>query len=549
MNKRLVRGLTGASVAAACCVGCGDRSAGWDTVPSVSAVVGLSQSVALLDQSVHSATFLSVGAGLDLRVDRELLGVAVSAAKASSSGRELYVLTAGVRPRQKPEDERPALWVYHVADASRGPDRYDLNEANNDLAVDPYGQFVVLRKTGQTHAMIENRNELVLVDVTKPASATNPSPKTITSRGGVPQRFTFTPTLNLPGGPRRLLVVETDREVSVLDLNHLERSEVRVDLNPPEVSSGVKPVAILVDDGAPDRNDDARIAVRTEAESSVYMLTLVRLPDDQVGKVDNDFTVQVNIVGLNSLPSDFAFVRTDAGRRLAVLEPTLKKATLVDPDTSVATSVDLPLAYGRMAVVTDQTATPGTQSNDVALLWAGEGSASAIGVAFWSLGKSVGQPYRSIELLNGVKSKVEKVIDVPQPNQALKILVPSMLSGGTGTGTAGQFYVLDLSVRTAAPLFTSATSLSMTVSDDGKRAWFYQANTTQLAKVDLQTLHPQNLVLPQAATQIFDIARTDGGRAVVALHPIGTFGVTVLDAIQSDEATARRYAGLLQGGF
>jgi hypothetical protein len=220
---------------------------------------------------------------------------------------------------------------------------------------------------------------------------------------------------------------------------------------------------------------------------------------------------------------------------------------LIDPDTTVVTSVDLPTAYGSMAVVTDHAGTPGTQ-NDVALLWGGY--SSAIGVALWSLGKSVDQPYWSIEVMGGVAANVAQVVDVPAPNDGLKVLVPSKLSNGYGSGS-GEFYVMNLQLRTAAPLFTSADELSMTVSADGQRVWFYEAGTAKLAKVDLNTLHPVNLYLDRAASQVFDIkaASSADARAVIALHPIGTYGATVFDADHPDDATAARWVGLLQGGF
>jgi len=323
-------------------------------------------------------------------------------------------------------------------------------------------------------------------------------------------------------------------------------------LNSADGTTNVSPSAVLIDDGDLERTDDTRIAVRTN-EAGIFLLTLAPLPDGKKGTVPNDFDIVVNIIGLNTTPSDFAFVRTDAGRRLAVLEPSQNRASLIDPDTTVVTPVPLPTGYGSMAVVTERTGTDSTGS-DIALLWGGY--SAAIGVAFWSLGKSVDEPYRSIEVLAGVSSTVGEVVDVPAPPDPslqtdlsmLKVLVPSYLSTGYGGGT-GAFYVLDLSHRTATPLFTSANRLSMTLSRDGQRAWFFQEGTTKLAKVDLKTLHPVNLYLDQAAKKVFDVRTQKGGNAVIALHEVGNYAVTVFDAASPDDANAARYVGLLQGGF
>ncbi len=528
-------------LAAAC--GCGGRPDGWNALPSVHHAVGLQSSFVLIDDSVHVASFFVSGPALELTASRQPAGVGTLAALPSPDGRKLYVLTQGVQPRRRSTDERPGLWVYDGTGSGTLIWRYELDEPLSGLSIDPQGQFAVIYATGTAGSFVENRNELIIVDVTRSPGADNPVLRTLRSFGGVPQRLTFTPTLGLPNEARRLLIIETDQEVSLLDLNHLDRSEKTVLLSSPDVPSQVRPAAVLVDDGDPERTDDTRVAIRTN-QQGVTILTLVPLDPAKIGQTENDYDVVVNNV-LSSVPTDFAFVKTDAGRRLAVLDPAHTQAVLVDPDTTVSTPVDMPATYGNMAVVTALTSS--SDPSDVALLWGG--SASAVGVAFWSLGKSVGQPYRSVEMLNSVSSNVANVVDVPAPNEALKILVPSSLESGSGAAGDRQFYVLNLANRTAAPMFTTADKLAMTVSPDGTRAWFFQTGTTRLAKVDLGTLHPQNLLLENSAVNVFDIARTDGGRAIVALHSAGNYGATVFDALAPDEANVVRHVGLLQGGF
>jgi hypothetical protein len=62
-------------------------------------------------------------------------------------------------------------------------------------------------------------------------------------------------------------------------------------------------------------------------------------------------------------------------------------------------------------------------------------------------------------------------------------------------------------------------------------------------------LHPRSFALGRPVNEVFDVARRDGGRAVVAIHAAGAVGVTVLDAEQPSLETAREYAGVLLGGF
>jgi hypothetical protein len=90
---------------------------------------------------------------------------------------------------------------------------------------------------------------------------------------------------------------------------------------------------------------------------------------------------------------------------------------------------------------------------------------------------------------------------------------------------------------------------SLAVSPDGKRVWAYQPGTAELAAVDLSTLHPIPLYVDHAVSSVFDVARSDGGRALVAVHGGGGAGVTVFDALAPDAATSREYAAILLGGL
>lgn len=512
--------------------GCGDRPESWDTPAVVRFDKGLENSFALIDESMHSVHLFSVDESLNLSQVRKNTGKNVVAVMASPQADRLFVLSKGEQPRRKSSDERPALWVYDGSGSGNLLSKYTLSNPLDSIAVDPEGRFVVLYSSGASGSFVTNRNELLVIDTSLPPGDTNPLPRTIRSFGGTPQRLTFTSPLNLPSGQRRLLIIETDQDLSLLDLDHLDRKEVTVRLSN---DYKVVPAGVTYTDGVPQRNDDARLAVRTTKENSVFLLTFVPQAN---ASAENDFGLTVNIIGLTSTPSDFAFVNTDGGLRLAMLEPGARRATLVDPDTTTETQVDMPASFGRISLVTREISDAPAGGSDVAMLWGYEG------VAFWSLGKSVGQAYRSIEVLPDIDSSVGNVVSVPAPNQSLKILVPN-----DGSYGGRRFYVLNLANRTASPLLTSASSLSLTVSADGQRAWFFQRNSREMAVVDLLTMHPQNLVLEQPITSVFDIGRAGGGRAMVALHYQGNMGATVVDAFSPDEASARMHVGLLQGGF
>jgi hypothetical protein len=237
---------------------------------------------------------------------------------------------------------------------------------------------------------------------------------------------------------------------------------------------------------------------------------------------------------VGAVPSDFAFVHTDGGLRVAALVPATNGAVLVDPDTSVTENVSFPAPYAQLSIVTGA-AGGNAAGADIALLW---NAGASGGVAFWTLGVAAGQPYRSVEVL-GISDSIQGVVTVPQPHPDLRVLV---------TGDSSSFYVLDLSSRTVAPLETSGAA-TLSVSPDGGRVWAFVPNGNSLAATSLTTLNPVPLFVGQPIATVFDVARGDGGRALLALDADGNVGATVFDALSPDTATSRTYSGLLLEGL
>jgi hypothetical protein len=492
--------------------------------------------VAVLDTAANRALVLTPATGQS--VDRTFLPIGKGAvhAEASPDGQRLFVLSAGDVPRRKDKNEAPSLTIIEGG-ASR---RFVLESPHSGFAIDPNGRYVALYAApgpAQT-AFVENPNEIVIVDLQATADAAV-TPRTLRSFGGRPQRVTFTEPLLLPGGKRRLLVVETDQDVHLLDLDNIrstpQRPEITVRLTSGASAAALKPAAIVVDDGDPAKNDDARIGIRVEDASSVFTLTLVGATPgkaDEPGTIPNDFRPEVNLTEVGGTPGDIVFVRTDVGLRLAAIVPSTKKAVLFDPTTSITTDVDLPESYAKISLITS--VVQGAAGTDTALLY---GTAGSRGVAFLSLGKAVGQPYRTVEVVS-LSSAVANVRDIPPPRPELKVL-----ESGTNT-----FFVLNLASRTASPL-TTLGAPTLHVAPDGGRVWAYQRASTQLAQVTLDSLHPLELPLDRPIDSVFDVGRADGGRSLIALDAHGAVGVTVLDALAPDTTTSRSYYDVMLEGL
>jgi hypothetical protein len=530
----LVLTFAGAVAATAC----GDRPEVYDApVDTQIQAFGLEDRVAVLDRPAHRAALLTPRPGQEIEKVFLPVGKGAVRAEVSPDRKRLFVLSAGDVPRRRDKNERPSLTVIEGGAARR----YALESPHSGFAIDPEGRYVALfADPGHTQtAFVENPNEIVIVDLTAPA-ADAVTPRTIRSFGGRPQRVTFTKPLSLPGGPRRLLVVETDQDVHLLDLDNVRatprRPEITVRLTSGSSATALKPAAIVVDDGEPERNDDARIGIRVENAPSVFTLTLVASTDtqaDEPGMVPNDFRPELNLTDVGGIPGDIAFVRTDLGLRVAAVVPQTRQVVLFDPTTSITQPVAVEEPYSKIALITD--VVPGAAGTDTALLYGSNGSR---GVAFLSLGRAVDKAFRSVEIVS-LPTAITNVRDVPPPRPELKIL--------EGPG-GGAFYVLNLASRTAAPLSALGTP-AIHVAPDGQRLWAFAPGTGQLSQITLQDLHPIPLPLDRPIHAVFDVARGDGGRSLVALDGRGAVGVTVLDALAPDTTASRSYYGILVEGL
>jgi hypothetical protein len=520
-----------AALAALLLAGC-HRDEVWDNAPTGPVALGLADSAALIDDTAHRALLLPVEKDLTLSPVSLPIGHGYAASATTPDGGRLIVLSRGDIPRKKPpNDEAPSLTLIGSGAAPSVLERYPLTDPLSGLAVDPEGRYAIVYPSAADTSFVENPNELSVVDLsTKPGDA-NPTPITLRSFGGRPQSFFFTPSLELPNKARRLLTVLTDRDVGIIDLSAPDKGDITVPLS--STGEAKQPLQIAVTDGAPGVSDDARLAVRMYGDSSVILIDLLPVPASDMGKTAHDFRPTPNIVFAGGEPTDIAFVNTDGGQRLAAVVPSQDALALIDPATGIAQSVDLGGSFEKMSIVTSIVG-PTTMGGDVALLW----STASPEIAFVALGSTVGKPYKSVERLS-LSEPISAVIDVPKPNDQLKILA------GAGGAT---FFVLDLVARTASPILATGGA-SITVSPDGLRAWLYAPTTPALAALNLGDLHPRNLLLTQTVASAFDISRRGGGRALIAVHDTTTVDVTVLDGERPSVDTAIDYSSVLLGAL
>jgi hypothetical protein len=307
------------------------------------------------------------------------------------------------------------------------------------------------------------------------------------------------------------------------------RPEITVRLTSGTSSASLTPTGLVVDPN----QDDGRVAFFTSGDHNVYTMQLLPSTDGS----PNDFVPQINLTDVGGSPSDVEFVHTDAGLRVAALVPSAASAVLVEPDTSETTQVSLSAGFTNLSLVTSiVSGDPSPSGPDVALLWSTQSGVSA-GVALWTLGTSVGQPYRSIEVLP-VDEPIQSVLDVPGATyRNLKILAPQPNQG------AGNFYVLDLIKYTASPIHTNQSPY-LSLSPDGLRMWAYD-HGTDLAQIDFGTLDPVRLTTSAPISAVYDMLNLDlKTRSLVAIDDQGALAAIVFDAI-SPLGTARTNPALL----
>jgi hypothetical protein len=518
-------------------LGCGGRPDYLEKAFVADQVVGLDNAVVVPDRLLNRALVLTSPGALQVKVEALPIGQNLSVMKASSDGRRLFVLSRGVTPRRNPEDESPRLTVIETDPVPRVVRTYQLTDSYSGIELDPSNEWAVLYVTPDDSRPVSNPREILLVDLVN--LALEPAPMTVQSgkTAGSPQAFAFTSALSMPDGgePRRLLVIQLQNEVTLVDLSpglsDDERTDQQWTVEMPTNQQGAKgqPAEVVFHDATGELG--AELAVRLKDDTSVMLLPL----DPPSGSSPRPFLIHPNLVDVGGLPASIDFVNTGEGVRLAALVG--NRAALVDSGNSAVLSVTLPQAFTDMTLVTDSFEGDGT---DIALLW----SASAPTIGLWRLALAESSATHGVETLP-IGSNVRTVRDVPGDFfPTSKIL----------EGTSGDFYVLDLAERLSAPMVTNGRQFALTFAPDGqsRRLWAYAPSGTDFSSLDLTTLNPTGLSAERAIWSVFDIAQSGGatGRSALVLHHFAEdLGATVLDALNPDDRFTRFYSGLAYGGL
>lgn len=517
-------------------VACGGRPEVWDTPfdpglspatqqePARLQATGLTGSMAVLDPALHQVLMLTSPRVRQLQTRRLPVGRDVVQFKTSSARDRLFVLSRGITPRYRESDEPPQLRVFDGGTEPRELAKYVLQDPYEKLEIDALDEWLIVHGSG---GLVSNPNELILIRPGRDEEV--PAPKALDSHGGKPIGFEFTGPLSVPGGQsRRLLVVQRERDLAIIDLEDLNASEITVGLPKRTDGSYATPGGVVFHDGVPGEIG-SMLAVQLVGDPNVFILTLGAATDG-----DHAFSLEANLVDVGGVPTQLDFVQTrkDGGLRLAAIVPDAKAAKLIDPASSTVLEVPMPAAFSNMRRITD--AVSESSGQDIALLY---GKNTNV-IAFWQLGTTTGTPYRSVDAYE-IGINVGDVRDIPGDDFADRKILAS-----SSSGASQQFYVLDLTERKSFPLDV-LKNLTLNLSPDGQRLWAFSEKDGGFAQLTFDPLQPASLYAQAPIDYINDFATPrDGERSAVALHFLASRGhqslaATLFDGVEPSTAETK----------
>lgn len=507
---------------------CREPDAQWNDAPSTLAPVPVGSSLLYVDVAHHRAvrvdlaspdapaTSTPVGHGAVLAVARE--GTVMGAARD-----EALVLSRGLRGEPGVAPEAGALTAIP---GSGAPRRYELGSPFNALSQTPDGRFAFAYFTTDRQAdrLLFNPNEVAVVDLDAPAGARNPVRRTVRSFGGIPNGVVFSPPMRIQGETRTLALVLSDAYVSIVDMAHLDRSEITVRLTLPEDARAIRPEQALFD------VEGATIYLRARSSDDLYVLRLNPVTAD--GPTGNDFRPTLNQLAAGRAPADMALFGAADARRLLVVSPGSSDARVIDSLANTTVTIPLEAPADRILVF-DGAAPRDATVRTRALLYAATGTGRA--VSFVELDDIESRRGQNVETVQVGRQVVSAL---PLPERGVVML------GHPSSGAMGQLSLLDLAHRTVSPIFAEVALEGTQFDRDRAALWVAPQGNPRVGYIDLQTFRPGEVRLDAPVSQVLPLRN-----GVAAVHASAAGWVTLLDATSPRRDGARSWQGFLLTGL
>lgn len=538
MTRTMFSGIS-ALVALATAFGCGNRSPEFAAKIQLLPPAAVEDHVVLVDTGRAEARLLDVSgtAAPAAPVVVPLVKNATATQIRNGHTGQLLVLCAGQPDTSKDvTPEQPGLVVL---DASGGSTTYRYDSPFDQMVQSDDGRYVFLffGAASSDSTTLRNPNEVALIDLDQKNG--KPTLKTLRSLGQSPQGVVFSPgTMNIRGVDRSLAVVLLERDVAVIDLSHLERSEFTIELTKP----GDPPLTASEVLFSPDEQTP-KIYLRADGSDDVFAV-LIEGPrplaaGDAGAQNENDFSLHLSPfgAGTNARPSDIALFQDGAETRVLVAAPGTNTAVVVNPDSTAATTISLPVRASRIQLF------QGTKPSDStvaerALLY-DPGSSNVMFLDLTGLGTE------------NNRSGNAELLAAPQAYAKLVPLGPEtalLLHQGSGVS------VLNLTDRSLSPI--SGPNVVDAVPDLPLEKLWLAPPGDRLGFLDLTNYHPNEVRLDATIEHFVRVPKSQksGHPKIAVTHPSSVGYMTVLDADQPanlDDAYAISgylFQGVLGGG-
>jgi hypothetical protein len=506
------------AIAALCALGCGGRAEEIEqAVTWLERPLALGDKLVLITREDPRAFLLDVSELETPAQIAELPHEPIAAWKRNGAN-EALVLCQG-RRASADQDAEPA--VLAVVESNGDVRRYPVGgDPFDSLTQSGDGRYAFLFKKEGADRLLGNPNEVAIVDLDEADADLAVEQRTLRSFGDSPQAVIFSPTMNIVGQERRLAVVLSQANVTLIDLDHLDRVETTVQLSSPG-GGAVAPAQVLFNPAAPE------IYVRGSGSDDVFVFNLAeRPPSDEVeeGGEHNDFRPFIDQLGVGGRPSDMVlYTGADGDARLLVLANG-SQAAVVTAGTSQVTSVELSEEASR-ALLFEGASPRDREVAQRALLYREEGTA----VTFLDLEDLEERGSRNLEVLP-LDRPIDRLIPMPEEQRVL------IIHGDNGVS------LVDLEGRTISPLTSSAELTDALFDATRGQLWVGPPGQPFVGLLELDTGETPEVLLDEDVDQL--VPMFDAGHMVV-LHRSTVGHLTVLDAARPTRESARSLRGFV----
>lgn len=437
---------------------------------------------------------------------------------------EALVICVGRRDSAEAEAE-PATLAVIGGDASVRS--YTLGATPFDTLVQSGdGRYAVLyRGKDRPGRTLQNVNELVVIDLDKdPDDAGAVTSKTPEGLAHAFERAEISPVLPIAGENRRLLVLLSAAEITLFDLDHLDRRGTIVELS---ASDGRMPQPKQVLFG----KDQPVLYVRGDNADDVFVFRLEARTVDEPGL--NDFRPTLNPLGAGKGPRDMALFEDGTDPQVFVVGLSAE-ARSIDPRSGKTQIVPLP-GPGQHIRLFEGSAPKDMQERTRALVW-GEANRTLMFVDLQGVRDRPDRALETLTLSDDVTSVIERappgIPELERPNE----LILTHAQGIT---------LLDLEQRTATPIAADGALEGAVFDPRTDRLWVATKNTQWVGTLDLTSGETGEVRLDAEVQHLVPFFEA-GKLAIVHQSKIGY--VTVIDTDEPSRDRARSVRGFLVAG-